>query len=601
MIKQIGISPSPIPPSSEQVWTNQVILTSDGIELVGDLYVPFGKPPFPAVVEITPYGSSRLSKLGEIYATRGYIFLAVDARGRYRSSGTWDPLTHDQVDGQAVINWIANHNFCNRRIGTRGHSYSGYNQLLAAIDGPEELQAMVVGVAPGDPFENVPFQGGAYDLNDLFWLLSMTGRVCFDEVDEEDLGEDKFSSEEDENENNLKNMRESREEKEFNFLVDKMLLSRPFRDIDLRFGIRQITFREWITHWQFDDFWKARSVGHRLNRTAVPTLHISGWWDGNGRGSTAFYRGMREQAATLTAREAQRLLIGPWDHDLKAPDADDLPEEEDKVIKRAAFRDPLNDEMAWFDEHLMDIKPGPATSSRVTLFLTGIYQWMNFNDWPPLETQSVNYYLAAKMKGKIGRLQRTKAAIGVKESAYVFDPEDPTPFAHPDVDGERIPFDNAAIENNREDMLIFDTKPMKEPLALVGEPALIVYARSDAPDFDLCAKLLDLYPDGRAIYLADGIIRARFRKGWDCPELNLPGQINAYTIDLWHMGHVLRKGHALRLEISSGAFLRFDVNPCTGGELADETESRPVKVTILHSVSRPSKLILPICRDPGFF
>jgi len=135
---------------------------------------------------------------------------------------------------------------------------------------------MVVGVAPGDPFENVPFQGGAYDLNDLFWLLSMTGSVCFDEVDEENLGEDKFSSEEDENENNLKNMRESREEKEFNFLVDKMLLSRPFRDIDLRFGIRQNTFREWITHWQFDDFWKARSVGHRLNRTAVPTLHISG-------------------------------------------------------------------------------------------------------------------------------------------------------------------------------------------------------------------------------------------------------------------------------------------------------------------------------------
>jgi len=86
MIKQNGIYPSPIPPSSEQVWTNQVILTSDGIELVGDLYMPFGKPPFPAVVEITPYGSRRLSKLGEIYAARGYLFLAVDARGRYRSS-----------------------------------------------------------------------------------------------------------------------------------------------------------------------------------------------------------------------------------------------------------------------------------------------------------------------------------------------------------------------------------------------------------------------------------------------------------------------------------------------------------------------------------
>ncbi|MCL6583259.1 MAG: CocE/NonD family hydrolase [bacterium] len=607
MIKPIGSHLLLVPPSSENVRTNQVIVTPDGIELVADLYLPSGTPPFPAVIEITPYCAQTLRRIGEIYAARGYLFLAVDSRGRYRSSGLWSPLTYDQIDGQAAIRWMAKHELCNGRIGTRGHSYCGYNQLLAAIDAPAELKAMVVGVAPADPFENVPFQGGAYDLNDFFWLMSMSGRTSNGIEEEEDSGESRLSLLEDETEDSLpleakanSSLEDEQGENEFDLLFDQALSARPFRDLDLRFGIRQETFREWISHWQLDDFWKARSVGHRLNRTAVATLHISGWWDGNGRGSTVFFKGMRQQAATAEAREAQRLLIGAWDHDLLAPDCDDLPAEEAAMIQRAALRNALNDELAWFDQHLMGIEPGPSTRSRVTIYLTGQHRWLDFEDWPPPDTQPVNYYLAAAaMAGRrFGRLQRSISATGPLESSYLFDPNDPTPFAHPDVDGERIPFDNAQIEAERTDMLLFDTEPQKEPLALIGDLSLILYARADAPDFDLYAKLLDVYPDGRAIYLTDGIIRARFRKGWDKPQLVSPSEIAEYIIDLWHIGHILTVGHALRLEVSSAAFLRFDINPCTGGNLADETRCRQVRVSILHSSRYPSRLILPICHDP---
>ena len=120
----------------------------------------------------------------------------------------------------------------------------------------------------------------------------------------------------------------------------------------------------------------------------------------------------------------------------------------------------------------------------------------------------------------------------------------------------------------------------------------------DAPDFDLCVKLLDRHPDGRAILLCDGVLRARFRNSWENPESVIPGEINAFRIDLWHLGHIMRSGHALRLEIASGALRRFDINPCTGSDLADDTDKRQVNIRLHHSHAYPSHLLLPLYTDP---
>ena len=614
---------SPVTETSEQLFTNQIITASNGVELVADLYVPAGKPPFPAIVQITPYGAQQLATAGEIYATRGYLFLAVDARGRYRSAGEWEPMANDQADGHSVINWIAGHTLCNGRVGTRGHSYSAYNQLLGAIDAPPALQAMVVCSAPGDPLENAPFQGGAFDINNFLWLLNMSGRTNQKTFDAEDFSIKRFgadldalvenpyaeSKDEDKEEDKDKDKggeegkdvsKQQQQKKEALLAaIDTALMARPFKDLDLRFGTRLNLFREWLEHWQQDEYWQLRSVSQRLDRTAVATLHISGWWDRNVRGTARCYHGMQEQAASHAARQKQRLLIGPWNHELKAPDCSALPEEEARQILRAARHDEFNDEFAWFDQHLMDIEPGPSTRARVRLFVTGLYRWLEFDDWPPAGSQADSYFPGAdNNEDGPGRLLPVSVEGGRTESVYRFDPQHPTPFSEATIPAEPAPFDNRHLEQTRDDMLLFDMEPIQAPLALAGESSLIVFAHADVPDFDLYARLLDVHPDGRAIYLCDGIIRARFRKGRQHAQAVVAGEISSYQIDLGPLGHVLRVGHYLRLELASSAFRRFDINACSGGNLAEETTAQQATISIVHSASHPSRLILPVCTDP---
>lgn len=591
--RDVGTRPYPIPASDEYVQTNVAIETADGIKLRGDLYVPSRKGPFPAIVEITPYGCQSMAHIGTVYASRGYLFLAVDCRGRYRSEGEWEPLSFDRRDGHDVLGWISRHELCNGRVGTRGHSYSGYNQLLAAADAPACLQAMVVGVSPGDPFHNTPFQGGCYDLNDLFWLFDMTGRVTSDH-DELQKGDATHPDLEASDESDAST--DSSDDVEHDELLEAALTRRPFCDADLRLGIFHPTFRQWISHWRFDQFWSDRSVLPGIAKISAPTLHISGWWDGNGRGSTQFFEAMRQGAKTEHARASQRLLIGPWNHDLEAPDCEALPKAERLLIERGAQRDSLNDELAWFDEHLKDLPSSAACGARVTLYLTGLNKWMSFSDWPIPESRETPFYLDGRARP--GELSDDIPAE-TRQQSYTLDPKDPTPFASAEVDAERMPFDNARIQSERDDLLLFETAPFEGPRYAVGPVKARVFASSDCRDFDLVASLYDVYPDGRSIFLTDGVMRARFRGGFDAPKLLDPGATYELTVDLWHLAHVFRPGHRLRLQISSAAHLRFDVNPCTGGDLATETHSKPVVINVFQGRKHPSCLILHLLDPSG--
>lgn len=583
--RDVGSRPYPIPSGDAFLKTNVAIPTQDGITLRGDLYIPGGAAPFPAIFEATPYGAQSLARYGVLYATRGYLFLAVDCRGRYRSEGTWEPLKSDQVDGHSVIRWLRDHELCNQYIGSRGHSYSGYNQLLTAVDAPPELKALAVGVAPGDPFVNTPYQGGCYDLNDLFWLLDMTGRVTSD-TDEADDPDDDDMEDSDDDESD----EDTPEEQEQDALLNAALMSRPFATLDIRLGVFHETFREWIRHWQYDEYWQDRSILPHVSQIKVAALHISGWWDGNGRGATLYYQVLRQHAGSEYARENQKLLMGAYDHDLKAPDCDDLPETEATKIERAAQRDCLNDEMIWFDEQLKGQAQSPSSLARVTLFISGINRWTNQMDWPPPDAHVQTWYLdGTASQPSLTTSEPSQTRI----LTYKYDPQTPTPFGHEDADAERMPFDNSVLQKQRRDLICFDSKNFSTAGGFVGDVKASIFASSkDLADFDIAVSIYDVYPDGRSIFLTDGIRRARFIKSYSQPEILTKGKIGLFDIDLWHLGHVFRPGHKLRLQISSAAYLRFDVNPGTGGDLATETNYQHGTVNIHTGSIYPSALLL---------
>jgi putative CocE/NonD family hydrolase len=575
--------------SSDRLLTNLVIRADDGTELVGDLHVPAGAPPFPAILHVTPCNARALDGLGRIYALRGFLFLALDCRGRYRSAGEWEPFLHDQADGHAAIAWLAAHPLCNGRVGTRGDAFSGHNQLLAAIDAPEALQAMVVAAAPGDPFVNGHFAGGAFDIGTLTWMMEMAGRFSRDECPVEEFGIRRFGTD-----STIENPYEAdpRAEPAKDAgaawqLLDALRTTRPFGEIDRRLGIYHPQFREWIRHWRLDDYWRARSVGERMDRIRAPALLISGWWNANARGAAACFGDLRK-----SGRQKLRLLLGPWSHVLQAPDCTDLPKADARLIERGAERDELNDEFAWFDTHLRDLPAGPATSARATVFITGLNRWLDLEDWPPARMQEAAWYL-----GMDGVLCRRPPDEREGWSEYRFDTSDPTPFGPRSYRGEPAPFDTSDFARERPDILVFETAPLDAPLALAGEVSALLHAEADTPDFDLCVKLLDRHPDGRAILLCDGVLRARFHNGWERPLPVRPGQVHDFRVDLWHLGHVIRPGHALRVEIASGAAGRIDVNPCTGGDLAVDAKARSAAIRLHHSRTYPSHLRLPLCDD----
>ena len=523
----------------------------DGITLAADLVLPAGRPA-PAVVLRTPYGRSgeRQSERAGKFARGGYAYVLVDVRGRGDSDGSFVPYRNDGPDGVDVIDWVAAQDWCDGQVATHGGSYPGRIQWLTALHRPAALAAMVCLVTPSDPF--VEWPTGVPDPMTVHWFRLTDGRAM------QYTGDTDWMS---------------------------VYPHRPLLTMDEAAGFVSPNWREEVQHTTLDDWWEPVRYQHRIGELDLPVLHISGWYDDEEIGTPANFAAM-----TAAGRAGQRLLMGPWGHAVnttrKLGEIDFGP---DALIDLDAYT------LAFLDEHVRGIVPEPAPDP-VRIFVMGAGQWRDETSWPPASAGTHVFHLASDGRANSrfgdGRLQAEPAADGGPPDEWVHDPDRPVPFITGEGSGQiGGPDDYLGVEG-RGDVLVYSTEPLAEPVELIGPVTLVAHVATSAADTDIMAKLVDVHPSGFAQRLCDGMVRLRYRNGFDRAEPVTPGEVYEVRIVMWDTCIRLDPGHRIRVEVASSALPKFDVNLGTGGDMITETEGVQATNRIWHDASRPSRLII---------
>jgi putative CocE/NonD family hydrolase len=240
----------------------------------------------------------------------------------------------------------------------------------------------------------------------------------------------------------------------------------------------------------------------------------------------------------------------------------------------------------------------------VEIFLMGINRWVHYDDWPVPSTRFTPFYLSsggnANSARGDGRLSSAQPS-GAPSDNYRYDPKQPVPtLGGNDCCGMPVsagPVDQRPVEA-RSDVLVYTSDILKEPLTIAGPLRMKLHAATDGPDTDWFVKLVDVHPDGFAMNVAEGILRARFRNGYDRPELLKPNQAYEFEIDMRATANVFLPGHRVRLDLTSSNFPQFDRNLNSGEDLASGTRVRIARQTVFHAPDRPSHILLPVIPLP---
>ena len=547
----------------------------DGTILRSDVYLPSGRGPFPTLVTRTPYNKlqANMVPIYEGLAESGYAVVAQDIRGRWASDGEFHPMFNpdykDGQDGYDTIEWAASQPWSNSRVGTFGYSYASWTQWSLARMKPPHLVTMFTGGFA--PRSTDWMLGGVFRPGrQLQWTL---GSMAPDTQRFLDSPQGPTSVEE-------------YSHLETHVYRDKWLWYLPYGDLPLEaVGALRDRFRDWLAHINEDVF----NIEDSYNQIDIPVHHRTGWYDRLSR-TVGLFRGMREKGGTESARNSQRLIIGPWTHTnaltRKTGDVDFGPEAEVDYFSLI---------VPWFDYWLKGVQNGVMDSAPVRLFVMGANKWRDEEAWPLTRARATDFCLGSGGRANTpmgdGALSPEPQSDGTPDS-YTYDPRDPVMslFAY---SGHDEPHDNRVLDRRR-DVLVYQTGPLERPIEVTGVPVLKLYASSTAPDTDFIARLIDVHPDGYAQNLCYGIVRARYRGGLDQSTLMTPGEVYRFVIELLPTSNLFKPGHRIRLDISSSDFPNFDRNHNTGQEDWAHPELRPARQTIFHDASHPSCLTLPI-------
>ncbi|WP_370391246.1 CocE/NonD family hydrolase [uncultured Winogradskyella sp.] len=581
----------------------------DGIRLATDIYRPKTDEKVPIIFSRTPYnfnswgdGERRTRTAQRAYEAvkRGYAYVVQNERGRYYSEGEWDILGVPLTDGFDAFTWMKDQSWSNGKIGTIGCSSTAEWQMaVAALDHPSHAamvpQAYGAGVGRvGNYFEQGNwYRGGVEQMLFFAWLYGVEHdkfkpRIPAGATQEDLIRISRFYDLAPENPR-----------------VDmaEALKHLPIQDILKNINGKREIFDKMVRRKPNDPEWYEGGLYHDDMGFGVPSFWFASWYDVSISPNLALFNHVRNNAEDPEVRDNQYMVIAPVLH-CRYTRATENTMVGDRNVGDARLN---YDEQiyAWFDWWLKgedtDFK---EKTPRVQYYTMGSNKWQAAEQWPPENTKLVTYYLnsggdANTMYGN--GVLTTKMPNKDNPDSFVYDPMNPVKSYGGNVccTGNAVQggaFDQRVMET-RNDILVYTTDALEEGVEVTGFIESTLYVSSDVKDTDFTIKLIDVYPDGTAYNLDETIQRARYREGYDKEVFMKEGEV--YKIDLTPMAtsNYFKKGHRIRIEVSSSNFPRFARNLNTGGNNYDESEGVIANNTIHHSKKYPSNIKLPIKQD----
>ncbi len=571
---------------------NVEMTTRDGVVLRADVYRPAGQGKYPTLLCRTPYGKDATFSLASGPAIsaavgpadaveHGYVYVVQDCRGSGASdsgSGTYRMYADEKLDGADAVEWASKLECSNGNVAIFGTSYVGASAYQAATQVPSGLRAIGINAGPNDFFDDHLHYGGALKLYLTgIWSISrareIAGRKGASTEEMARLAEDVARTEE--------------------ILQQVPLSSIPeLRPDDPEFAP---FYFDILKHTERDNWTRTVMNKDDHRNITVPALVVSGWYYAVTRGAIEHFVNIRRSAATEEARERSRLIVGPWTVRQAMGGASGGLDYGQSVAAASRFGPEglTATHLGFFDRFL---KGEPVDEEpRVQLFVMGRNQWRSEDEYPLSRAKDIAWHL-----GGGGNLSQSGAGVDEQPDSFTYDPSDPFPsyggaWVGP-ATAEVGPVDQGPVLS-RPDLLVYTSDPLTQDVEVIGSPKMVLYASTSGRDTDWVVKLCDVHPDGTTYNVTDGILRARYRKSPDKPELLEPGEIARYEIELYPTAMAFLAGHRLRIMITSSDFPRYDRNPNTGEAPADAASFEVAKQQIFHDSERPSHISLPTIDD----